>query len=179
MKAMQLKSRFNRQKGASLIEGIAYLVIASLVIGGALALNQNAVSSNSSSQMLRDINAIRSSTQQFFMGQGSYGTTSLNNALIVASKIPSSMSVSGSTISTPMGGTLTVTGNTNNFRIAITNVPADVCSNLITNASTGWTSVQIGSSTPLTTFPVSPATATGASACGGTAPFSITWTSVS
>lgn len=166
------------QAGMTLMELIASLAVIAVVIVGAVALYGNASSSASSVTMTKDIMAIRSAAQQLFQGQGGYGTASINATLITANKIPGDLSISGTTISTPLGGTLTVTGATSAITLAITNVPADVCTQLLTNLATGWASVQVGSSAALTTFPVSPAIATAAANCGGTAPFAITWTTL-
>lgn len=164
-----------RAAGMTLIEIIAALAIIAVVVVGALKLFESASSSNNATQMLEDLTAIRSATQQLYLGQGGYGTASLNSVLNTANKIPSDLTYSGGTISTPLGGTLAVTGATTTFRIALTNVPADVCTDLLTNSANGWASVQVGSGTPISAFPVSPAIATSAGNCGGSAPFSITW----
>ncbi len=172
----QATRKFARQAGMTLVEIIAALAIIAVVIVGALALYASGSSSANSNAMLQDLTAIRSATQQLYMGQGGYGTVSLNTILETAQKVPTDMTVSGGTITTRLGGTLTVTGATTDFTINITNVPADVCTQLITNSADGWASVKVGASTPITAFPVSPAIATAAAQCGGTAPFSITWT---
>ncbi len=166
------------QAGMTLMELIAGLAILAAVVVGALSLFGNANSSQNSTQMLKDLTAVRSAVSSLYMGQGGYGAASLNQTLITANKIPATMTVSGTNINTALGGTLTVTGNTSNFTMAITNVPADVCTSLLTNASTGWSSVKVGASPAVTTFPVSPAVATDAAQCGGTAPFTITWTTI-
>jgi prepilin-type N-terminal cleavage/methylation domain-containing protein len=166
------------QYGMTLMELIAALAIIAVVVVGAVSLYGNASSSANAVGMTKDIMAVRSAAQQLFLGQGGYGTASINATLITGNKIPGDLSVSGSTISTPLGGTMTVTGNTSNLTLNIDNVPADVCTQLLTNLSTGWSSVKVGTSTALTTFPVTPAIATAAAQCGGTAPFSITWTTV-
>ncbi len=165
---------FRRAAGMTLIEIIAALAIIAVVVVGALKLFQSASSSNNATQMLEDLTALRSATQQLYLGQGGYGTVSLNAVLNTANKIPSDLTYSGGTISTPLGGTLTVTGASSFFTIALTNVPADVCTDLLTNAANGWQSVKVGSST-ITTFPISPAIATASANCGGTAPFSLAW----
>lgn len=176
MKVKNLKQFVLKQRGMTLMELIASLAIMAVVIVGAVSLYGNANSSANTGTLVKDIMAVRSATQTLFQGQGGYGSASLNSTLITANKVPGDLSVSGTTISTPLGGTLTVTGNTTNFTIATTNVPADVCTQLLTNLNTGWTSVQVGTSTALTAFPVTPAIATAAAQCGGTAPFAITWT---
>lgn len=172
--------KFNStQQGMTLMELIAGLAILAAVIVGSLSLFNNASTSNASTQLVKDMAAVRSATQQFFMGQGTYGAASLNQALITASKIPSTMRVVGTTINTMNGGTLTVTGNTTNFTMTLTNVAPDLCANMITNSSVGWSSVKVGAGATLTTFPVTPTVATDAANCGGAGPFSITWTTIS
>lgn len=167
-----------RQAGMTLIEVIASLAVVGVVVVGALSLYANANSSQSSTQTLKDLIAIRSAVQQLYLGQGSYGVGNLNAPLITANKIPSTLTVSGSTLTTPFGGTLTATGATTAITLALTNVPADICTSLLTNASQGWASVKVGASAALTTFPVTPTIATAAAQCGGTAPFTITWTTL-
>lgn len=176
MKKNQIKN-LSKQFGMTLLEIIAALAIIAAVVVGALALFGNANSANSATQLLKDVVSIRSAGQALFMGQGGYGTASFNAALITGNKIPATMTTATPVINTSLGGTLTVTGDTNAFKIALTNVPADVCTSLVTNASTGWKSVAIGSTT-ITSFPVSPGDATASGACGGTAPFTITWTTL-
>ncbi|MGS0741438.1 type 4 pilus major pilin [Glaciimonas sp. GG7] len=166
--------KYKYQAGLTLMEMIAALGIMAIVVVGALALFNNANSSNTSTQALRDLISIRSSTQSLFIGQGGYGTASMNQALISSKKIPSTMTVSGSTINTVWGGTVTVTGNNTNFTIAITNMNEDICTSLLSNASVGWQSAKVGS-TVLSTFPISPNIASDSAHCG-TAPASIVWT---
>jgi prepilin-type N-terminal cleavage/methylation domain-containing protein len=175
MKITQCKSK--KQSGMTLMEMIASLSILAIVVVGALALFGGASSSQSSTAALRDLIAIRSGGQSLFIGQGSYGTTSMNQALITAKKVPSTMTVSGTTISTVWGGTVTVTGNTTNFTIQMTALTADVCAALVSNATTGWSSVTIGS-TVMSTFPISPNVAGDSTHCGA-APVNVTWTTSS
>lgn len=165
------------QVGVTLIELLAALAIAAIVVSGGLSLYNMAVSSSSGTAMVKGIIAIRASTQQMFMGQGSYGVGSVNATLITANKVPADFTTATPTINTPLsGGTLTVTGATNNFTIAVTNVPDDVCTTLITNLTTGWASVKVDASAAIVAFPVTPGVATSAANCGGAAPHTITWT---
>lgn len=176
-----MKFQFNRilrhQAGVTLMELMMSLAIAALVVVGALSLYSGTSSTNTSTQLMKDIMGLRSATQQFFMGQGSYGTASLNQALITANKVPGTMTVSGTSILTANGGQVTVTGATTNFTISVTNVDASVCSTVLANTSTGWSSVTVNGGSAITAFPISPLVSTSANACGGTAPFTITWTS--
>ncbi len=156
-----------KQAGMTLMEIIAALAIIAAVVVGALALFNSAQSSNQSVQMLKDIIGIRASVQQLYMGQGGYGTASLNTILRDSKKIPSDMvpdKPAVGDISTPLQGKLTVTGASSAFTIEITNVPTDVCVQLLTNASSGWAAgadmVKLnGTAISPATYPISPSTA--------------------
>lgn len=154
-----------KQAGITLMEVIGSLLVIGLVVSGALSLFGSADSSQKGNQMLSDINAIRAAVKGMYAGQGGYGSASLNAVLISSNKVPSGMTTSGTTITHSMNGTLTVTGATSTFSIAITNVPTDVCVQLVSNATSGWTSIKVGAAAAFTTFPVSPATASGATYC--------------
>lgn len=168
--------RSRRQAGVTLMEALVWFGIFAAVVVGVLSNLNSTNSSKDTVQLIKDITAVRSATQAFYNGAGGYGTASLDSTLITSNKIPSTLPISGGTISTSIGGTLTVTGNTTNFTMTLTNVPADICSQLLSNMSNGWASVKVGSSAAITTFPVPPSTATSNSNCGGSAPFSIVWT---
>ena len=150
-----------RQAGISLLEIITALLVIGLVISGALALFGNADSSQKSNQMQSDITALRSAVKGLYAGQGGYGATNLNSVLKNAQKIPADLAVSAATppvITHSMNGTITVTGATAAYTIAVTNIPTDVCVALLTQSMTGWTSIQ-AQATTMATFPITPATA--------------------
>ena len=168
-----------KQRGVTLLEALAGLAILFTIMGGVLALNSMAQSSTNSITLLKDITALRTATQGLYNQQGGYGTASINQSLITASKVPTDLTISGTTINTSNGGTITITGNTTNFTIALTDQTADICTQLLSASISGWKSVQINTGTAITVFPISPATATDASNCGGTAPFTLTWTTSS
>lgn len=165
-----------KQVGMTLMELLMALAIISTVVAGALTMSSIATNSNTSTTMVKDIMAMRTVTRNVFSGQGNYGAGSLNPTLIAAKKVPSDLQVSGAVINTPLGGTLTVTGAGSNFTIALTNVPNDVCIELVTALSDGWSSVRIGTGTALTAFPVTPTIATDPANCGSSGVKTITWT---
>jgi prepilin-type N-terminal cleavage/methylation domain-containing protein len=166
-------SKVSRQAGMTLIEIIVVLAIGALIIGGALSLYSNASSAQASNQMNSDLTAIRASVKSMYATQGGYGAASLNSVLITANKVPTTMAVSGSTISHALNGTLTITGATSNFTMAATNIPTAVCVALLSAAS-GYTSIQVGSNAARTTFPITPANA--ATDCAAAATQTITFT---
>lgn len=164
MNASLLTANRRAQRGISLVEVIASLALVALVIGGALALLSSGNTSAQTTQMQRDLVSIRAATQQIYNGQGGYGTGSLNSILINANRVPTTMSISGTTITHALNGTVTVTGNTANFTITVTNIPSDVCVGLVSGAA-GYQSVQVGANPVITTFPVPPGTSS--SQCAG------------
>jgi hypothetical protein len=147
----------DRQRGASLLEGIAYLGIAAIVILGAVSLLTGAFSSAQSNRTSEEVTAIRTSVRKLYMGQG-YGTGSLNEALIAAKAVPGTIvQGAGSTLTTGWGGSVTVEGSTTSFEITYTATPKDICMNTLTTAN-GWTGVKVGD-LDHTTFPVAAADA--------------------
>lgn len=173
-----------KQAGMTLMEIIAALAIIAAVVVGALALFNSAQSSNTSVTMLKDITAIRSAVQQLYLGQGGYtaaGGGAVHTQLNNARKVPTDLifiSAAGG-FRAPWGGALTIAPTAApapNFTIQLSAVPVDICTQLVTNANTGWTQVSVGG-TAYTTFPVTPAqTNTNCStAAAGT---TIIWTTV-
>lgn len=166
-----------QQLGMTLMEIIAALAIIAAVIVGALSLFNSAQSSNQAVTMLKDIIAIRSAVQQLYLGQGGYDNTAgaINTQLNNARKAPSDLiwQAGANNFRTPWGGTLGVgsaAANAPNFTITLTRVPPEICSQLVTNASTGWSQTSVGGAVVgstdgnATPYPVTPARANAA--CG-------------
>lgn len=150
-----------RQAGLSLLEVITALLVVGLVISGALALFGSADASQKSNQMQADITALRGAVKGLYAGQGGFGVGNINLVLKNSNRIPSDLSVDAATppvITHSMNGTITVTGATATFTIAITNIPTDVCVALLTQSSSGWNSIQVQATT-MNTFPIPPTTA--------------------
>lgn len=167
MKFSTVFKRVKRQAGMTLIEMITSLAILALVIGGALALFNSASTSQSVTQFTSDLAAIRSAVRANYYGQGGYGTASLNSVLIAGNRIPSTMTISGTTVTHSLNGTMTATGATALFTVALTNIPPAVCLSLLSGAN-GWSSVQVTGGTAQTTFPISPTAAATQCALGTT-----------
>lgn len=166
-------TRIHKQAGMTLIEAIVVITLGALAIGGALSLYNNASAGQHASQMVSDSSAIRASVKSLYANNGGYGVGSLNSVLINSNKVPTSMSVSGTTITHQLNGTVTVTGATTTFTAAFTNIPTDVCTNLL-SASSGYSQIVVGANAAITTFPVSPATAS--TQCSAAALQTVTFT---
>ena len=176
---MQKTTKLNqlkKQAGASLMELIAYLSVAAVVVVGALALYNSATSSQQTTQLTQDLAAVRAAVKQVWQGQGSFGAngTNLNNVLVSAKRIPTTIRVDTSTnpntLTHMANGTMNITSAVTSFNVAITNIGADLCIPLLTGAN-GWISVSVGGGAPITSFPIDPGTATTACASGTTMTF--------
>lgn len=152
-----------RQRGTSLLEGIAYLGIAAIVIVGAISLLTSAFGSANSNRTEQDISAIRTGVKRLYMGQSaSYGWESLNDSLIKAKVFPSSLTIDGTNVANTWNGAVDVDGIGSSFKITYQEVPEDVCINLV-SISNEWLSVEINDGGAMVP-PVTPAQA--GSACG-------------
>lgn len=163
-----------RQRGASLLEAIAYLGIAAIVVIGAVALLNGAFSSASTNELSEQVTAIQTGVKKLYMGQsGGYADLS-NTVLVSAGVLPATVTVSSAgAVTNSWGGAVTVAGTATNFTIQYAEVPASVCVNAVTGGG-GWTSIKIGSTTE-GTLPIAPSQA--ATDCGS-APVTIVWTSL-
>ncbi len=161
-----------KQAGVTLMEVISYLLIAGLVAAGALSLFSSADASQRGNQMLSDITALRAAIKGLYSNQGGFGTANLNGVLKASNKLPGTMSANGDTppvITHNLNGTLTAQGATSNFTLTVTNIPTDVCSDLLSRATNMWVSVKVGAAAAITTFPVAPDTASNSTYCGAAA----------
>lgn len=162
-----------RQAGTSLLEAIAYLGIAAIVILGAVALLRNAFSSANTNRGLEEVTAIRTGVKKLYMGQtAGYGTDSMNSTLIYAKVFPASLAVNNGDVTNAWNGGVSVNGATANFTITYTSVPQDVCINMVSGGN-AWVSVNVNGGADLAP-PILPADAT--TACGEASNI-IIWTS--
>src|SRR6185369_7368689 len=91
---VQMSTPRSRQRGTSLLEGIAYLAIAALVILGAVALLVGAFSGANTNRTQTELSSIRTGVKKLFMGSaGTYGTASLLPELITSKVLPGTLAV--------------------------------------------------------------------------------------
>lgn len=143
-------ARFSRQRGASLLEGIAYLGIAAIVVLGAVSLLTGAFGSAKSNQATEELISLRTAVRKLYSGQA-YPNESgtLVGHLIRANAVPQTLVADrgANTLTNSWGGGVTISGGANNrFTIRYPNVPQDVCMNIISGA-TGWFQVSNGTQT--------------------------------
>lgn len=158
-----LRTRLARQRGASLLEGIAYLGIAALVVLGAVSLLTGAFGSAKANQTTEEVVALRTSVRKMYAGQPYNGDALMMANMVTAKAIPNTLVVAANgVITNGWAGVVTLTGaSASTFTISYTNVPQDVCVSVVSGAN-GWTKITgAAGATPITAFP---ATATLASA---------------
>lgn len=155
------------ESGVTLMEMIAALAIIAVIVVGSLSLYTAATSSQSSTQLVSDVTAVRAAVKQIYLGQGTYGTGNLSTTLVASKRLPSTIKSDTATppnLTHQSGAPVTITGAGTTFTITVGNVSPDVCIPLITNTE-GWSLVKVGTTT--VTLPATPATA--ATACGSAA----------
>ena len=152
-------ARLHRQRGASLLEAIAYLGVAAIVVLAAVSLLQNAFGSARSNQTTEELTGLRTNVRKMYAGQP-YNDASMLANMIAAKAIPGTLTVNGNTINNTWGGTVTPSsGNAGTFTITYTNMPQDVCMNVVSGA-TGWTKIDDGAgNNSITAFPAAAASA--------------------
>ena len=147
----------SQQRGASLLEGIAYLGIAAIVILGAVSLLSGAFGSAQSNRGAEEVVSIRTGVKKLYMGRAGSYIGDMTGTLISAKVFPSTLTAnSGATaMVNTWGGNVNVAGlasDASRFTITYTAVPKDACISMASGA-TGWTKISVGSGS-ITTFPV-------------------------
>lgn len=161
--------RSSRQRGASLLEGIAYLGIAAIVILGAVSLLTGAFGSAQNNRATEEIVSLRTSAKKLYAGQ--VYPAAMNASMISARAVPGSLTVDtvAGTITNSWGGAVSLAGansaTNNTFVISYAGTPQDACVNLVSGA-TGWTQVAINGGGAINTFPVPAASANAGCVAG-------------
>jgi type II secretory pathway pseudopilin PulG len=135
-------ARLHRQRGASLLEAIAYLGVAAIVVLAAVSLLQNAFGSARANQTTEEITGLRTNVRKMYAGQP-YNDDAMLVNMITAKAIPGTLTVGsdGKSINNTWGGTVSAGYvDAGTFTITYTKVPQDVCMNVVSGA-TGWTQI--------------------------------------
>lgn len=158
--AIRSDSQLQRQRGASLLEGIAYLGIAAIVVMGAISLLTGAFSSAKSNQANEEVIGLRTAVRKLYMGQV-YPTTGVVGTLITAKAAPGTLTADSAagTLKNSWGGTVDVAGNGTGFTITYNAIPKDVCVNMVSGAN-GWTNIKVNGGTDIQVFPATASDAT-------------------
>jgi major structural subunit of bundle-forming pilus len=127
----------NRKRGATMMEVIAYLAIASVIIAGVLVLLSVAFGQSKTATTLTQLNQIQTAVRNLYSGQAGY--SGLSTTVIVNSKALQQSMISGTTIRHAFNGDVTITpvtttgGGTNSgFTVSFANIPQDACQTMLT-----------------------------------------------
>ena len=176
MRAARVSRR--AQRGASLLEAIAYLGIAAIVVIGAVALLNGAFSSAGSNAVAEQVNAIQTGVKKLYMAQGNGYTGVTDQILSKAGVFPGDLAVDATSgnATDNWGGAVTVVASAaspSQFTIAFANVPKAVCISAIT-AGGSWAAIGTNTTASINTLP--PSLTDAETACPGDQN-TITWTS--
>ena len=151
----------HRQRGASLLEGIAYLGIAAIVVVGAISLLTGAFSSAKANQATEEVVGLRTAIRKLYLGQA-YPTTGVVETLIAAKAIPGTLAINSATntLTNSWRGVVSIGSIATGFSITYPAVPKEVCVGMLSGAQ-GWTSITVND-TGVTTIPMTANAATTA-----------------
>jgi len=169
-----------RQRGATLLEAVAFLGIAAIILIGAIALFTNAFQGARSNQLTEEVTAIENGARKIYAtgaGLSTNVTSGGIGGLVSAGVIPTSLTVSvaNGTVTDEWGGAVTLKMDTDNAsaaQISFENVPQPVCIAALT-AGGDWSGVSTSVSTSLQTVPLTAAAAT--TACTSSDGVTVNW----
>ncbi len=176
---MNRNTRFNnvrRSRGFTLIEMLVVVAIIAVVAAFASGRIGNFGSANKVSNEIVQVSSLIANTKQLRSSTG-YGTaaTDLVPTLIKAGLVPAGMQVSGTTIKSPFGGTVTVVSTGNGYTVTDPTLPQDACIQVLPKISqSGIVSTKVGTSTAITGEVDSAAATTN---CASATANSVAWTS--
>ena len=163
-----------KQAGFNLIELLLALGIIVILFLGVFVTYNMVRSQTESNAASKQILAIRSGVKTLYAGKSTYGTASINQALITGASLPQDVRTgAGGTLFNQWNGSIDVTGATNTFTIKYQAVPQDACVKVVSDTvASGWQSVAVGA-TVVANDPVAIATA-----CATAPTSTIVWTSL-
>jgi PilS N terminal len=139
-----------RQRGISLVEALAFLGVAAVVIFGAISLVTTADDSAGIERARTEIAAIRISIKKLLTppyGNGSIGEPeALTAQLLNASVFPDTLVIdtTSGAVKNRWGGNVKIFAIPGRFWISYASVPREICMGLVSGAS-GWYSISVNS----------------------------------
>lgn len=146
----EMEKRLEKQKGFSIIEIAAVLVIVGILAAGVLKglpAIYNTMKTNSLKGAIVEVSGIIAGAGG---ASGNYGTASLDEYIVRTDKVPSALTVTGTSpnreLNHAFNGTLETMGRNNNYVITLNDIPGNICIELFTGASSER--VNVSSSDP-------------------------------
>ncbi|PLY99997.1 pilus assembly protein [Burkholderia sp. WAC0059] len=139
-----------RERGLTLLEAVAFLGVAAIVLAGALALFTESSTNASANRLVSEVNAIVANVNSLYLasGDGGYGglgaantggtvPATLANANVFPTTLRVSVSGNNATVYNQWGGYVTVGAVGNFLEVIYTNVPQNVCIRALTSSQNG------------------------------------------
>ncbi|MDB5728174.1 MAG: pilS [Noviherbaspirillum sp.] len=157
------------QRGATLLEAIAFLGVSAIVVLGAVSMLSSAFSSADVDKATNELMGLRVAIKKVYANQGGYGTGDLISNLNNVKALPSSLGYPGSagnaTAKNTWGDVKAVGVGNSSFTITFEKVPKDACiALLMATGPNTWQSIKTNGSGTALTMPVNPSSTT---ACDG------------
>ncbi|MEJ6002722.1 type 4 pilus major pilin [Paucibacter soli] len=158
------------ERGITLLETLLALAVGSAVAVGAAVFFTKANGDVRAQQTADGVNQIITGIKDRYGALGGYA--GISNASVIANTlVPKTFAVSGAVITSPYGGTSTITvapTDTNStFTVTVTGLPTSACSVLVSRVDSATTGIGGGATAPADTTLTSATTATTIKAIGG------------
>lgn len=164
------------QRGATLLEAVAFLGVSAIVITGVLSLFGISFTGASADRLVQETSAIATNVRALYSSSGSGGYQAMSMSDMVTEGIfPTSMQVTGTGASVAVynqwGGTVSVSlGANGQPQVMYTGVPRNICIQALM-ASNNWTQITVNSTTYAPTMTI----AQTQTACSGATGNAIAW----
>lgn len=151
MRLDTFKNRIKKQKGFTLLELLAVLIIIAILGMGLYFTLAKVQASSDANTEGKHIDLVTSAVKQLFAGSSNFGTKDLTPSVINSGAVPAdllatggSTTSNGNTITNKWGGTITIApdgvggGTSNAFTITDIQIPQSVCVKLLSNTGNNY-----------------------------------------
>lgn len=126
-----------KEKGVTLLEVLAVVIIGILIVVGAFTLYGNVQDKQRENDVMTSLLTLQTNVRDLFYGVNDYGSEELNTVIIASGGAPSTFvqgTGTGRSLVSPFDTTkpVTITGDSSEFTIAIAGVPQSSCVSLAT-----------------------------------------------
>jgi type II secretory pathway pseudopilin PulG len=131
-----LRKNLENQRGVTLLEVLAVVIIGILIVVGAFTLYGNAQNKQRENDVMTSLLTLQTNIRDLFYGVNDYGSESLNDVIIRSGGAPSTFvqtsSTGARTLVSPFdsSASVTITGSGSEFKIAIAGIPEGSCVSL-------------------------------------------------
>jgi len=130
------------ERGATLVEALAFLAVAATITFGVLSLFGSGFGSSEATRLTVEVTALANDVRDLYASQNTYASVSVAG-LVQGNAVPPTLVVNGSggsaTLQDIWGGAVTVGPyNTTDAQVQYANVPADICRRVLVAGGGNW-----------------------------------------